>query len=500
MDVIALIEAAKGDGVEFRVVDGELEIEAAAGMRHWVKELRPHKDEILQSLTESNGDEPNATTGDTALMAYMAYPDDLVATDDPWPEPLDDAAYHGLAGEITATVEPHSEADPVAILSQLLIAFGNVIGRNAHFRAEADRHYGNLFEVLVGDTSKGRKGTSWGQVSRLLEPIDAEWRKHRVIGGLSSGEGLIWAVRDPVRKLQPIHEGKGKDRRIVGHEETIVDEGIEDKRLLVMEGEFSAVLKVASRQTNTISAVIRQAWDTGSLRILTKNSPAQATDAHISIIGHITRDELRRLITDTDLANGLANRFLWLAVRRSKCLPEGGALRESDRLPLVQRLNAAVEFAAGAGEMRRDDAARAIWNDVYAKLTDGSPGLLGAATSRAEAQVMRLAMLYALLDLSPEIRSEHLLAGLAVWTYAEQSARYIFGGALGDPVADSILTVLRHRHPDGMSRNDIREHFGRNKSAEEITRALTMLLEHHLVRREMQETAGRPAEVFFVRV
>lgn len=59
---------------------------------------------------------------------------------------------------------------------------------------------------------------------------------------------------------------------------------------------------------------------------MVKTAPAKATGAHISLIGHITRDELRRLLTQTESANGFANRFCWLAVKRSKCLPDGGAI------------------------------------------------------------------------------------------------------------------------------------------------------------------------------
>lgn len=150
--------------------------------------------------------------------------------------------------------------------------------------------------------------------------------------------------------------------------------------------------------------------------------------------------------------------------------------------------------------MQRDEDARAIWREVYPKLSEGKPALLGAATSRAEAQVMRLAMLYALLDLSRVIRAEHLFAAIAVWEYSEQSARYIFGSALGDPVADQILAELRRRHPDGMTRTRIREHFGRNKPADEINRAIGVLFDYHLIRVDKRDTGGRPAEVFFLRV
>ena len=79
-----------------------------------------------------------------------------------WPKPLAEAAFHGLAGDIVHLIEPHSEADPAALLLQLLIGFGNMVGRSPHVMVEADRHGANLFGVLVGQSSKARKGVSWG--------------------------------------------------------------------------------------------------------------------------------------------------------------------------------------------------------------------------------------------------------------------------------------------------------------------------------------------------
>ena len=75
------------------------------------------------------------------------------------------------------------------------------------------------------------------------------------------------------------------------------------------ESEFASVLRVSGRDGNTLSPVMRNAWDSGNLRILTKNNPVQASEAHISIIGHITRDELLRYMDNTEAANGFANRF-----------------------------------------------------------------------------------------------------------------------------------------------------------------------------------------------
>ena len=126
-----------------------------------------------------------------------------------WPDPLTSDAFYGLAGDFVRLVEPHSEADPAALLIQFLVQFGNVIGRSAHFSVGADKHYTNIFSVLVGTTSKGRKGTSEGVVRSLLQPADPDWQKNRVMSGLASGEGLIWQVRDAIESSEPIR-GEGK--------------------------------------------------------------------------------------------------------------------------------------------------------------------------------------------------------------------------------------------------------------------------------------------------
>jgi hypothetical protein len=336
-------------------------------------------------------------------------------------------ALNGLAGDFVRIYGPNSEADPVALLDQFLIAFGNAIGRGPHFVAEADHHSVNLFACLVGETSKGKKGSSLGHVQRLFQLVDEEWSKDCVHSGLSSGEGLIWCVRDEIKKKEPVK----KNGLVTDYQEVIIDPGISDKRAFVVESEFALVLRVMARDGNTLSAILRNAWDCKDLKTMTKNSPAKATKPHISIISHITKNELLRYLDNTECGNGFANRFLWLCVKRSKILPEGGKINESDISGLASKIRDTVEFSHTIGEMHRDEEARELWCKVYAELSEGKPGLLGAVTARAEAQVMRLACLYALLDLSNIIRLEHLSAGLALWGYCEQSARYIFGETQG---------------------------------------------------------------------
>jgi hypothetical protein len=394
----------------------------------------------------------------------------------PWPTPLAAKAFHGLAGEFILAVTPHSEADPAALLIQFLVCIGSVIGRGPHFIVEQMPHHLNLFSVIVGETSKARKGSSFSQVRALLSSVDAAWAETRILGGVGSGEGIIWNLRDAVRK---------------GDE--LVDEGVQDKRLLVMEEEFAQILAVAERQGATVSEVLRRGWDGTTLQTLTKNNPTRATDALVSVIGHITKPELLRRLSETEIANGLANRFIFCCARRSNILPDGGALNWADHSQFVEKLREAVNFARDVGEIKRDSGARGSWHKVYKPLSDGKPGLFGSIVSRGEAHVLRLSMLYALLDCSNEIRREHLEAALAVWRYAEESCRHIFGDALGDPVADEILRALR-RTEEGLTRSEIHGLFGRNRQEAEISPALAALAEHGLAHFVTESTRGRSAE------
>ncbi len=413
-----------------------------------------------------------------------------------WPAPPATDAFHGVTGGFVDVVSPHSEADPVAFLIQFLVAVGNLLGRSGYAVAESSRHFANFFAVLVGRSAKGRKGSSWSHVRRLFQGIDETWTQERIVNGLSSGEGLIWQARDPIEQQQPIKE-KG---RVVDYEKVVTDPGVTDKRVLIIEEEFASTLKVMGRESNTLSPTIRQAWDSGHLRTMTKSSPAKATDAHISIIGHITRDELRRNLCETETTNGFGNRFLWVCVGRSKVLPDGGNLCDEDLEPIREHLRAVIQFAKTAGKIDRNTEARNLWHRVYTRLTGDRFGLLGSMTARAEAQVMRLSVLYAMLDMSNDVKIEHLKAALAVWDYCERSAKYVFGNSLGNRIADTLLAELRQAPEAGLTRTEMLHNvFNKNKTASEIADALRLLHDNGLAHRrdDPGNEAGRPTERWF---
>ena len=407
-----------------------------------------------------------------------------------WPAPPDEVAFQGLLGDLVRSIEPYTEADPIGLLFLFLVAIGNMIGRSAFFQVNGTRHHTNLFVATVGRTGSGRKGTALDIVKLLMRACDEEWTSTRIMSGLISGEGLIWEVRDPIRRRETVKE-KGKVAR---YEEVEVDPGVTDKRLMIVEPEMGGTLKVLAREGNTLSAVIRNAWDSGEIRPLAKNNPGRATDAHISIIANITDVELNRQLSDVDASNGFANRFLWVSVRRSKLLPDGAAIPAPILQPLITRLQNVKASIDGPVRLDRDHDAGRLWHSAYPGLTNDRPGILGALLARAAPQVMRMACIYAILDLSRTIRRTHIEAALALWAYCERSAAYIFGDSLGDKDADHLLAAIR-ASPDGLSRTQIREDvFKKNKASWEIGAILVRLLELDLVRSEVIKTGGRDAE------
>lgn len=406
-----------------------------------------------------------------------------------WPEAMNESTFYGLAGDFVRLVLPETEADPQALLVAFLIGFGCMVGRQPYYQVESTRHGMNQFAVIVGDTSKSRKGTATDRAMTILAQVDGEFMASRRRSGLSSGEGLIQAVRDAREEDVSVKEKNGPQR----FERQVVDTGEPDKRLLVIESEYASVLQQSGRDGNTLSAILRDSWDGKTLRVLARSNKDSCQEPHIAVLGNITIEELQRLLTSNDKANGFGNRILWCCARRSKKLPHGGRPMDEVKLKgLVSSLQSALNFARSAGRVQFDAESSRAWESAYDVLTEGADGIFGSMTARAEAHVIRLASLYSLLDSSQVIRLAHLKAAQEVWAYCEDSVRVIFGDGLGDETADTILRMLKTA-PDGMTQTAINRAFHSHKSAAELERALALLQKRSKVIPENIETGGGPA-------
>jgi hypothetical protein len=389
----------------------------------------------------------------------------LTPQESSWPE-LAEPALYGLAGQVVRTLEPHTEADPAAVLLQFLAAFGNLLGPGPHASAASARHGLNLFVIVVGESSKARKGTSWRELSRLFAEVDAPWFTECITNGRLTADGLIRAVRDQ----QPPA----------------------DRRLLVLAEEFASVLPSLSRDRGHLGPTLLSAWDHGDLRTLDRHHPLQATGAHITLIGHVTRFALAPYLHGSIAHNGFANRCLWACVRRSRCLPDGSHAPAGRLQAIAAELRRVLAFSASATyPFKRSPTAQRRWEDGYLDLSQGGFGLHGAATSRAEAQVLRLSAIYAALDGTNIIEEPHLEAALAVWDYCCAAAGLLFAATPEDRVAATIREAVT-LSPSGLSRDDIRKLLGGHIDSATIDGALAQLTAQGSITGSTMPTAGRP--------
>jgi hypothetical protein len=422
--------------------------------------------------------------------------------DRPFPAPMGEEAFYGIAGEIVGIIKPVSEASREAILAQLLVAFGNMIGRGPH-RKQAGIHHLNEFTVLVGETAIARKGTSWVAINNLLSAIDEDWLSNRMRDGFQSGESVIHAVRDPIYEIVPVN--KRKAGQADKAEQTLLDKGVSDKRLLIVEEEFARLLTVASRSGNTLSTMLRKAWDGKKwLHNEGKISPEKATGAHISMIGHVTIKELLDCLKEVENKNGFSNRVLWIATKRHQKLPLPEWIdwrkNHSDILARVSEIVKNLGTSAPAREIHWSTEAQKDWCKFYHSIRDTGSGIVGAIIARSDAHVLRLTMLFAVLDSTALILPEHLKAAIAFWQYCERSASWIFGEKTGNKAADKIHWALQ-REPNGITRTKIAlKVFQNHISKTNMDIAFSVLLDANLAYFKSERVNGdKPIQRWFER-
>src|SRR5260221_8061880 len=438
--------------------------------------LKRHDD--LPPLPEiDDGEDSNITNIDEqSVMSQNGNAEEKL-----FPEPMGDEAFPGIVGEIIAILEPESEACRESLLAQFLVGFGNMLGRGPT-RYQGSEHHLNEFVAIVGETAKARKGTSWTAARQLLMDLNPGWSKC-LLSGVQSGEVIVHSIRD-----ERSHNGE------------VVSEGVADKRLLVIEEELARLLATGQKTSgSTLSACLRNAWDSPHiLRNAGKHSPDLATHPHISLIGHITREELKNLMAGVEYQNGFANRLLWIPARRSKKLPFPEWIHWADHIDVIKRLREIVtQFQAGQTVFDFTANGRLAWIEFYEN-DAALKGIHGKLAARAEAHVLRLSRLYAVLDGSTMIGANHIRSAIAFWDYCQASVGWIFSTTTGSAYADKILTALQRRGCE-MSKTEIStEVFNKHISTEDLSAALELLLTSGLITESKVAGKGRPTHVYSV--
>ena len=397
-----------------------------------------------------------------------------------------------------------SEADPAAVCITALVRFaaevygvGGSSCPGPHMYVGETIHPPRLFAVICGNSSKARKGTSRHPVTKLFgreycQPSELAGRgvslPARESGGpLSTGEGLAHHVRD-----ESDEERQRRQRQ--NPNEPLREK--EDKRLIVLDEEFASGLACTKREGNTLSMGIRCFWDSGDYAPLTKNNPVSVRGAHINILTHITIQELTACLGEVQTVNGFGNRFLWICARRSKLVALPSRMPEVELAPLQRELWRLVGLAQKRGTMRMTETALELWEDIYTELSQEHSGPVGGIINRAEAQTLRLALIYALLDGAEHITEGHMRAALAMWQYAQDSALYIFGERKVDPLEGRVLEALKN---GSLTSTELSAAFQRNISKERLQSALEHLQDLQKISITKHKGIGRPTIMISLR-
>jgi len=392
---------------------------------------------------------------------------------------LPDAALYGLPGKIATQLAEVSGADPAAILVFFLTGFGNVIGRHPHIMLAGAEHPAREFAVVVGDAATGRKGTAWGAVKSLLREAEPEWPE-RIARGEQSPEAVVDKL-DDARQT--------------------------DTRLMIIETEFARLMRKIDR-IDGMGEMLRNAWDGEPLERIRANKYQKATEHHISIIGMITPSELLRLHNTLSDAGGLESRVLYCISAPDREIdpfayvetPKGlvGEVADCIDYALNYVLNntdpISAELCLMAGIMppakaEVSDSVRYGWRKLVKDNLPEMPEQFSPYIARAEAHIVRIALMYALADKSTTVREEHINAALALWEFCARCAERIFSIPVGKLAPEvnpaKVAKVYRYLHdvyPGWASGTDISvEALGRNSTSAEIKGILESLLEQELI-------------------
>jgi putative DNA primase/helicase len=197
-----------------------------------------------------------------------------------------------------------------------------------------------------------------------------------------------------------------------------------------------------------------------------------------------------------EIANGFANRFIFVWAERTCLIAVPKPLDHALLTALAERLTQVVAFSKGAypdeqhgkdtRAMQMTEAAEALYTTLYGERLNAPEAcpVLDNLLQRRAPMLLRLAMLFAMTDLTLEIDVPHLNAALAWVSYWEASVRLIFArhddlqqASLTQIRAEKVVHHLHERAGQPVSRSDISDKvFNKKLKATELDAVIHSLL------------------------
>ena len=394
------------------------------------------------------------------------------------------ASIHGPVLQFVDLIRPHTEAGAAALAAEYITGLASIIGNKVYVKQGPQEHPPRINVFIIGESSKGRKGTAHGVVEYFMRQAAPDFFPLHKIETLVSGAAFIKAATNLAHKTA----ANGSDP---------------DMRAWIVEEEAVNLL-ASGHGVNDISSVVRKMFDSGKLSKFHAKGQIVVEGVHFNVTGHITEEEFSERLPRASVFNGFLNRFMLIGTKN------GGFKRQRETIIPEQKIDKIVQplqdiiawvqartYNTGTFELKWatgvDDEYDDFRLDLEKRMDEATDRRFKAAAARGATHVMRLALMFAIIDREREIKSIHLHSAIGMWQHAEDTLRYLYQEA--DEHADEklLLEMLRIAGPHGM--NTKRRVALLGGRMDRLTRAEAALEAQGLVARgKMQPTGGgRPA-------
>jgi hypothetical protein len=469
----------------------------------------------------------------------------------------DSPAFHGLLGEYARLLHVGREADPGWILLAAVTGCGFLIGPYPFYSMGGSKQRANLFAVAVGSSSS-RKSAPWDEFYRrcvvealkhtlasLPTPRPSTPPTSNIKVTLTEKEQKITEKAAELRATFGVLSGSVSGEALI---RKIKEYTNLDMPMLYDESEFGTLLTSAQRDGMTLGQELRKAYDG---KRLSYNSQAKGDfvveEGHyFCLYSNITPIELANTMTKNEAANGFGNRFLWCyGDKRHRITYDARNLAYSDEeladmsgedRALLSTMRGSVatidearlgeickeiikrcDEASNRGEVRMSPSAYELFDTMCGELDHDHPtGLADALIARGGNHVVRLSLVYALMDNSKLIQPVHLKAAWAMWQHCRNSIVWlqknreaittttVHGVPFEKELQGTIdrIVVMLQQSPEGLSRSAIAASIPSKKRFGAFTsKAIDALLEANRVTETVQQTGerGRPSQVIRLR-
>lgn len=397
-----------------------------------------------------------------------------------------DAMAYGVIGKAVKEAMPHTEADPVGVMAQVLSMYSAAI--NGAVVPPNERPI-TVWTVLVGPSTVGRKGFAYDTAERILTDTLEDFMSAKQRGGVTSGAALI----------NTLFESFNDD---------LATEASDDGgRVFIVDAEWPDTLQAQARDPRYATA-FRNAWDGKRVVNTTKGKDGKRVEESVisprlGYTAHIQPGLWHKYISSTAALGGTYNRLLPLSVRYSKVLDD------DDPLPKLNPSAALVSAFKWARAERRKltyaPAALKYKNALkreYLEILDQMPEELSCYVERSVEQIIRVASVLTAANKSTTITLAAMKAARAFVEYSIQSVKEVVAGKpqpmhrRNVPIDEKIRDIL-HRN-DGEARMSVVLRSLQKYPTSEIQEAIEAAPDLKMERMQSTRPGAKPVVVSFV--